>query len=239
MEEQHDQPADPIPTPTPAGADPAALPDPPPLLTGNDLAALRRATGEAQARTEPVEVSPESHERRSAAASRAQAGNFKRLRHGRRSGRAGLAITHLAGGERSIEADLHLLRKALEGECRRVLSLPDDAPIPLAVHSRIDLAVSYERVHRLAGRLAAKAKDAAQRMEFEKSAVWGAQQRHAMIEKLTGGKGESADPPDVWAQFDAMRNRQAAQARQAGSGRSAVAGASGDAARDQGGCGDE
>jgi len=225
--------------PSPAAAGPGPVPvagliGMPMDATSEERAALKAAVSAEMIKLPAPELSPETRAKHAETARLHNPGNFRALKHGRRSRRPGFAIVHLANGERSIEADLHLLRKALETECRRVLNLPDADPLPLLTHSQIDLTVSFERTHRLAGRLASKAKDAERRIEFEKTCCWAAQQRHAMIEKLTGGKATSA-PPDPWAEFDAMRARQAIQARQAANGRMVAADASGDATESDGG----
>ncbi len=123
-------------------------------------------------------------------------GNVRGAKHGGRSTRPGFVVAHLAGNYRSIEADLHTLRRELETETRQARGLPLKGPLPVRLHSLIDLAVSYERCHRLGQVAANKAGNWDERLGRERTATWGAQMRHATIERLLSDAepGSHADP---------------------------------------------
>ena len=128
-------------------------------------------------------------------------GNLNAAKHGRRSNRMGFVICHLARHERSIEARLHSLRKALERRARRAHSLHGDLPVEL--NSQIDLIVSFERVHQRAQHLARDATpDTA--IELEKAQVWAAQMRHRGIRDLLNGT-LSDNTGDPWVALAATQ----------------------------------
>ncbi len=126
-------------------------------------------------------------------------GNMNAAKHGRRSNRRGMVIVHMARQYRSTEGNLHILRKALEAEARQSHGIDGDLPARLV--SLISLAITYERVHQRAQRLAVDvAPEVA--IEHEKTAAWAAQQRHVAIERLGL---DSQTPAGLWATLDSDR----------------------------------
>jgi len=128
-------------------------------------------------------------------------GNTNRAVHGRRSPRIGSVIAHMAKKFRQIEGDLHLLRRTLEAEARRVHSIVGALPPPM--DSAIGLITDSERVRRKSQQLARRADEKGEfdrGLELEKTAHAMAVQRDQAIRRLgltAAGDGDGGG-------FDAM-----------------------------------